>query len=323
MEYQEGAAEKQRQQLAVRVSVVCTAVNLLLAAFKFAAGIWGKSSAMISDGVDSATDAISAVAVSAGVRMARKKSDQNHQYGHERLECIVSILLAMGLFLTGGGIGLDAASKIIRALSGNAEVLSVPTLLPLIAAMMSIAVKLWLYCFTRAAARKMDSPALMANAWNYRSDVFSSLGSLAAIAGARLGLPILDPVASAVICLLILKAAYEICRDAINQMVDASCDETTNEGIRKVVLSVEGVRGVDLLMTRLFGSRFYVDIEIAVDGEQTLSQAHRIAEQVHDAVESSFPGAKHCMVHMNPYEERKDGKKDETDKGEGTVDSGS
>ena len=143
MEYQEGAAEKQRQQLAVRVSVVCTAVNLLLAAFKFAAGIWGKSSAMISDGVDSATDAISAVAVSAGVRMARKKSDQNHQYGHERLECIVSILLAMGLFLTGGGIGLDAASKIIRALSGNAEVLSVPTLLPLIAAMMSIAVKLY------------------------------------------------------------------------------------------------------------------------------------------------------------------------------------
>lgn len=284
---------------AIRVSTVSIVINLLLSAFKFAAGLFGNSSAMLSDAVHSASDVFSTLIVIIGVNIAGKKSDSSHQYGHERMESMASVLLAGVLFATGVGIGMDGIRKIV---SGTAGDLPVPDLLPLIAAVVSIAVKEWMYWYTRATAKRIHSPSLMADAWHHRSDALSSVGSLVGIAGARLGLPILDPIASVVICLLIIKAAYDICRSAIGQMVDRSIDGKTTEKIRELVLSVEGVLGVDLLMTRLFGSKFYVDIEIAVDGSQTLYSAHAIAERVHDAVEAEFPNAKHCMVHMNPYE---------------------
>lgn len=291
--------EKTGVSRAMKVSVISIAINLALSLFKFAAGIFGHSSAMISDAVHSASDIFSTFIVIVGVNIAGKKSDAAHQYGHDRMESIASVLLAAVLFATGVGIGLDGIQKIV---SGTSENLPVPDLLPLIAAVVSIAVKEWMYWYTRAAAKKIHSSSLMADAWHHRSDALSSVGSLAGIAGARLGLPILDPIASVVICLLIIKAAYDICRDAVSQMVDRSMDGKTTERIRELVLSTEGVLGVDLLMTRLFGSKFYVDIEIAVDGSQTLYSAHAIAEQVHDAVEAEFPNAKHCMVHMNPFE---------------------
>ena len=118
-----------------------------------------------------------------------------------------------------------------------------------------------------------------------------------------MGFPILDPIASVVICILVGKAAIDIFKDAADKMVDRSCDKTTEESIRRTVLDVEGVRRVDLLHTRLFGSRIYVDLEIAADGSQTLEQAHSIAEHVHHAIEHAFPDVKHCMVHVNPTEE--------------------
>ena len=142
--------------------------------------------------------------------------------------------------------------------------------------------------------------ALMADAWHHRSDAMSSVGAFVGIFGARMGYPILDPIASVVICLLIGKASIDIFRDAVDKMVDRSCDRQTEESIRRTVLSVEGVKRVDLLQTRLFGSKIYVDLEIAADGTQTLDEAHQIAEHVHHAIEHTFPDVKHCMVHVNP-----------------------
>ena len=144
--------------------------------------------------------------------------------------------------------------------------------------------------------------ALMADAWHHRSDAMSSVGAFVGIFGARMGYPILDPIASVVICLLIGKASIDIFRDAVDKMVDRSCDRQTEESIRRTVLSVEGVKRVDLLQTRLFGSKIYVDLEIAADGTQTLDEAHQIAEHVHHAIEHTFPDVKHCMVHVNPAE---------------------
>lgn len=294
--------EKQKskeQNLAVHVSVVSIAVNFILSVGKLLAGIIGKSNAMISDAVHSASDVFSTVVVIVGVKMAEKKADQEHPYGHERMECVASILLAMLLGIVGVGIGISGIQKI---LSGNYENLVIPGLLPLIAAIISIIVKEWMFWYTRAAAKKVNSGALMADAWHHRSDALSSVGSFIGILFARIGFPVMDPIASVVISVCILKASYDIFKDGINKMVDHSCDVATEEQIRNVTLNISGVLGIDDLKTRLFGSKLYVDLEILADGELSLKKSHEIAEHVHTAIESNFPNCIHCMVHVNPSE---------------------
>lgn len=289
------------QQVAVRVSSVSIFVNVVLSLFKLLAGIFAHSSAMISDAIHSASDVISTVVVIVGVNMANKKSDKEHQYGHERLECVSSILLAGLLMVTGVGIGISGIQKIISGTSG--ENLMIPGTLALIAAIVSLVVKEWMFWYTRAAAKKINSGALMADAWHHRSDALSSVGAFVGILGAHLGYPVLDPVASVVICLFIAKASADIFKDAIDKMVDRSCDEQTIGYMRKVIMEVPGVIRIDVLRTRLFGSKMYVDIEIAADDRISLKEAHTIAEKVHRSVENNFRDVKHCMVHVNPASE--------------------
>ncbi|MCI8532757.1 MAG: cation transporter [Lachnospiraceae bacterium] len=289
--------DMQNQKIAMHVSTVSIAVNLLLSLGKLLAGIFGRSGAMISDAVHSASDVFSTVIVIIGVRISSKKSDTNHPYGHERLECVASVILATILLATGIGIGLGGLRTI---LSGDYETLAVPGVTALAAAAVSIAVKEWMYWYTRAAARKINSGAMMADAWHHRSDSLSSIGAFIGIAGSRMGYPVLDSAACLGISVFIAKAAYEIFMDAVDKMVDKACDTKTEAEIRRVVLSEEGVLGIDRLMTRLFGAKMYVDIEIAADGNKTLYETHDIAERVHDAIEENFPEVKHCMVHVNP-----------------------
>lgn len=289
--------EKSDKQIAMRVSVISIAVNLGLSAIKLIAGIAGKSSAMISDAVHSASDVLSTLIVIAGVSMANKESDHNHQYGHERLECVASIILAVILALTGFGIGAKGIGQITNGEYGS---LKAPGGVALGAAVLSIVVKEWMFWFTRGAAKRIHSGSLMADAWHHRSDSLSSVGSFIGILGARLGYPIMDPLASVGICIFIIKAAYDIFKDAVDKMVDVSCDEETIEKMRSVICAQEGVLEIDVLMTRMFGSKIYVDIEIGADAGQTLKEAHEIAERVHDVIEAEFPTVKHCMVHVNP-----------------------
>ena len=177
-----------------------------------------------------------------------------------------------------------------------------PGMLALAAAAVSIAVKEAMYWYTRFYARRLSSPALMANAWHHRSDALSSVGALVGIAGARLGRPVMEPIASLVICLFILKAAYDIFHDATAKMVDHACDAETERRLADCVAEDPAVRGIDSLQTREFGSRIYVDLEIRLDGELRLVEAHAIAERVHDRIEREFPSVKHIMVHVNPDE---------------------
>lgn len=293
--------DREMEKTAMRVSVVTIAANLLLSLLKLLAGVIAHSGAMISDAVHSASDVFSTFIVMIGIRLSGRDSDQEHQYGHDRLECVASILLSLVLALTGIGIGAAGIEKIIGR---DPKALEIPGMLALAAAIVSIAVKEWMYWYTRAAARKINSGALMADAWHHRSDSLSSVGALIGIIGARLGFPILDPVASVAICLFILKAAFDIFKDAMDKMVDKSCDEQTVTRIRQIILEQEGVEGVDLIRTRLFGAKMYVDVEIQADGEKTLNETHAIAERVHDAIETEFAQVKHCMVHVNPAVKR-------------------
>lgn len=285
------------EEVVMRVSRVSIIANIALTLFKLFAGVIAHSSAMVSDAIHSASDVFSTIVVIVGVKISSKASDKDHPYGHERLECVASIVLATILAVTGLGIGYTAVGKIV---GGNYSQLAVPGMLALIAAVVSIVVKEAMYQYTRIYARKIDSGALMADAWHHRSDALSSVGALIGIAGARIGFPIMDPVASLVICLFIEKAAYDIFVDAIDKMVDKACDDEVEELLKECALKQEGVLGVDLLHTRVFANKIYVDIEIRVDGEKKLREAHGIAEHVHDAIEQTFPKVKHIMVHVNP-----------------------
>lgn len=286
-----------------RVSAVSLSVNVVLAVLKLIAGIVGCSAAMISDAIHTASDVCSTVVVMIGVNLSGKKADKGHPYGHERLECVAALILSGLLFATAYGIGAGGIEQIVNFSHGEGS-LQTPTLLALCAAIVSIAVKEWMYWYTRGVAKRIRSGALMADAWHHRSDMLSSVGSLLGIGGAMLGVPLLDPAASLVICVMIVKAAVDVCRLAVNQLVDHGADDETLSQLKRVISSVEGVEDIDDLKTRLYGSRLYVDVEIAVSGELPLYGAHRIAEEVHTRMEQTFPQVKHCMVHVNPSERR-------------------
>lgn len=285
------------EKVAMKVSSVSIVANVVLSLFKLLAGIIAHSGAMVSDAIHSASDVFSTIVVIIGIRISSKKSDKEHPYGHERMECVAAIVLATILAVTGLGIGYSAVDKI---LSGDYASLEIPGFLALVAAIVSIAVKEGMYWYTRGNAKKIDSSALMADAWHHRSDALSSVGALVGIAGARLGFPVCDAIASLCICFFIEKAAYDIFKDAVDKMVDKACDEEMEKELKKCALAQEGVLGVDLLRTRVFGNKIYVDIEIRADGDETLREAHSIAERVHDSIEGNFAKVKHIMVHVNP-----------------------
>lgn len=288
------------ESIVQRVAAVSIAVNILLSLLKLAAGMIESSGAMISDAVHSSSDVFSTVIVLIGVKISRKEADKEHPYGHERMECVAAIILAVVLFLTGVGIGMNGLQKI---LGNSSDELAVPGVLALGAAVFSIVTKEWMFRYTKYYAQKINSGALLADAWHHRSDALSSVGAFIGILGARMGFPVMDPAASVIICLFIGKASYDIFKDALDKMVDKSCDDKVIEQLREAVLGQPGVIRIDKLNTREFGNRVYVDVEIAADGKKTLYETHAIAECVHNKIEKQFPDVKHIMVHVNPDEE--------------------
>lgn len=278
-----------------RVLVVTIIANIVLSLIKAVIGVVGKSQALISDAIHSASDVVSTVAVIFGVNMSAKQSDKSHQYGHERIESIFSILLAVMLFMTGVGIGVTA----VRTIVSGTEI-AMPSRVTLFAAAFSIVVKELMYHYTKRTAVKLGSSSMMADAWHHRSDALSSVGSLIGIGGALLGFAVLEPIASVLICVMIAKASIDIFRDAVGRLTDRACSDEEIEKIKQCITEIEGVRQIDKLMTRRFGSKVYVDLEISEDGDVTLREAHRVAEAVHDNIESKIENVKHCMIHVNP-----------------------
>ena len=286
-----------QESVATRVSMVGILANCLLTAFKLLAALVAHSSAMLSDALHSASDILSGLIVIVGMRLSAKAPDRDHPYGHDRFECIATLLLAWVLTLAGGSIGINALKTIF---TGAYRSMEAPGLLALIAAAVSIATKEALFWYTRAAALRIHSSALKAEAWHHRSDALSSVGALIGIGAARLGYPITEPIASALISLLILKISLDIFREAIDRMVDHAASPEIERALRDAATGQPGVVRVDMIHTRMFGNRIYVDLEIAADPSLPLAEAHAIAEAVHDRIEQSFPEVKHIMVHVNP-----------------------
>lgn len=280
-----------------RVTAVGIAGNVILVIFKLYAGIVGKSEAMVSDAIHSLSDVFATFVAFIGARISGKAPDRDHPYGHDRFECLASMLLGLILLGTGMGIGYTGVQTII---AGNYGALETPAVIALIAAIVSIVSKEAMFRYTRYCAGKLNSSVFMADAWHHRSDALSSVGSLVGILGARMGCPVMDSIACVVICLCILKVACDILKDAVVKLLDTSCGEEWNSEMSAFIQSLSGVDSVDLLQSRKFGNKIYLDVEISVDGNLSLSDAHDIAERVHDAVEEAHPEIKHVMIHQNP-----------------------
>ncbi len=296
--------EKRIKQITNQLAAVGILGNVFLAVFKLLAGILGRSAAMLSDSIHTLSDVFATLIAYVGVVLSRKEADGKHPYGHERLECVASILLSVILFATGAGIGWNCILSIWNKSYLEA---TIPGLLPLVAAVVSIAVKEAMFWYTMHYAKKLRSGAFKADAWHHRSDAISSIGALAGIFGARHGFPVLDQVAGILICVMILWVAIGIFKDAIEKMLDTACDEQFEEGLKEFVADfASGEKqeiGVDLLRTRKFGEKIYVEMEISVDGNLRLREAHAVAERLHDALEATYPLVKHVMIHVNPMED--------------------
>ncbi len=290
---------KNNEKIAIKVSVISIILNCLLTLIKFISGVISKSSAMISDSVHSLSDVLSTFVVIIGVKISNKKADSDHPYGHERIECVSAIILSGMLFIIGALIGINGIKNVT-----NSSNLVMPGVLALIASIISIISKEAMYQYTIRVSKKINSAALKADAWHHRSDALSSIGSFIGILGSRLGFKIFDPLASVIISLCIIKVSIDIFKDAIDKMVDKSCDKEVIDKVISVIEKNESVKNIDDIKTRQFGNKAYVDVEISVDENLLLKDAHKVAEEIHNSVENEINIVKHCMVHVNPYEVR-------------------
>ena len=279
------------------LSLVSVTGNAILSGFKMFAGIIGNSGAMISDAIHSFSDVLTTLIAWIGVKVSKKDADSSHPYGHERMESAASLILGIILLATGIGVGKVGVENI---LSGNYETLAMPSAIALAAAIVSIISKEAMYWYTRYYAKQINSSAFLADAWHHRSDAFSSVGSLIGIGGAMLGFPIMDSAASVVICIFIVKVACDISKDALVKMLDTSCGEDYERKLTEAILAQDDVLGIDVLRSRMFGSKVYIDLEISVNGNKSLWEAHEVAERVHKSVEQHFLEVKHIMIHVNP-----------------------
>lgn len=288
---------KERIKMANKVSLISIFGNVVLSVAKVLIGFIGRSNAIIADGIHSLSDVFSTIVALIGIRLANKEDDENHPYGHERIEPVMGKVLANILLITAIFMGYNGIKSIIK---GSHEV---PGTITIYAAVFSIVVKEWMYRYTVKVAKKIESSALLADAWHHRTDALSSIGSLLGVTGAILGYPILDSVAAIVISVFVAKVAIDIYLQSVKELIDSAADEDTIEDIKKIILGTEGVIQIDELKTRIHANKLYVDVEIAVNKDLSLSTAHDIAEDVHEKIEKHIKKVKHCMVHVNPFGE--------------------
>ena len=273
----------ERLEIGVRVIKNTIIGNFILAFIKILIGFIARSTAMLADGMHSLSDVVTTIGVIIGLKLSHKEADKSHPYGHERIESITSLFLSTVLFLVAISIGYSGIIKII-----NHNYVT-PGFSAIIAAITSIIVKELMYWYTIKYANEINSPSLKADAWHHRSDALSSIGALIGIAGARMGYPFLDPLVAIIIALVIIKVAFDICKQSIAQLIDEAASEDDVQVIIDKINSIDGIYEIKNLKTRQHSNRLYVDVDISVD-----------ATYVHNLIEEDSR-IKHCMVHVNPY----------------------
>ncbi len=285
---------KDRVKVGTKVSINTIIANIILGLIKVIAGIIASSNAMIADGVHSFSDVITTFGVIIGLKLSNKPDDKCHPYGHEKIESISALFLAMILFAVAIGIGFGGIVSII-----NGDVKK-PGVLAILAAIISIIVKEWMYFYTIKYAKKLNSSSLRADAWHHRSDSLSSLGALVGIIAARMGFPIFDSAVAVIISTIIMKVAYDVIQESIGQLIDSSAKEENVREFYSRLKGIDGIRRIDSLKTRQHANKIYVDVEVSVDSILTVEEGHHIAVLIHNSIEEN-PLVKHCMVHINPF----------------------
>lgn len=294
-------SNRSREKEIYRVTIIGSIVNLMLLIFKFLAGIFGHSAAMIADAVHSLSDFITDIIVIVFVRISSKPADSTHRYGHGKFETLASAIIGCVLLGVGVGIFVGGARSIVDAWRG--EVLVAPSKLALIAAAVSIVLKEGLYHYTVYEGKKLNSQVVVVNAWHHRSDALSSIGTLLGIGGAIFGgakWHVLDPVAAVVVSLFIMKAAISVLKISLDELLEHSLPKDIEQEIKQIILSVDGVSSPHHLRTRRVGNSYAIEVHIRMDGELSLHDAHRITSIVEDGLKSRFGENTIVTIHSEP-----------------------
>ncbi len=295
------AGENTRKREIYKITLVGSAVNFLLLVFKFAAGILGHSAAMVADAVHSLSDFVTDIIVLVFVRLSNKPRDKDHDYGHGKYETLATAIIGAILFLVGLGILYKGALSIVSFAKG--QPLEVPGNIALIAALLSIVIKETLYRYTVIKGRGLNSQAVMANAWHHRSDALSSIGTAVGIGGAVLlgkNWAVLDPIAAVVVSFFILKVAVKLFIPCMEELLEKSLPEETEKEIEDLVRSFDGVSDPHNLRTRKIGNYFAIEIHVRMNGELSLSQTHRIATDIENALKQRYGKGTFVGIHVEP-----------------------
>lgn len=288
-----------------RVTLVGSIVNLLLVGLKAFAGVAGHSAAMISDAVHSLSDFITDIVVLVFVRVSARPQDEDHDYGHGKYETIATLFIGLALAAAAVGIVVSGAKKMALWLQG--EDLPSPGMIALWAALISIAVKELLYQYTRMKGKRLDSPALEANAWHHRSDALSSVGAVIGIGGSILlgnRWTVLDPLASIVVGAMLIKVAWDLLGPSFGELTESSLPISTENEMLEIIRGIDGVEDPHNLRTRRVGNRIAAEVHIRLDGSLSLADAHEKASEVERLLKERFGPQSHIIVHMEPYKQK-------------------
>lgn len=293
---------KNRIKTIRNVTLIGTAVNLVLTVGKIIAGIVGKSSAMIADGVHSLSDLVTDLIVLVFIGISGKERDENHQYGHGKYETFATMLISFVLMIVGAGIFWTSSKKVIDSIHG--VIIEEPGYIALYAALFSIIAKEGLYWYTKITGEKVASQALVANAWHHRSDALSSIGTALGISGAILlgeKWRVLDPIAGIIVSFFILKVAWDIVNPSVKELLESSLPEETENDIIEIIVNTSGVKGFHNLKTRKIGNMFAIEVHIKVDKNLTVESSHQIATDIEDSIRDKFGSQSHIGIHIEPY----------------------
>lgn len=280
---------------AERGSFVSIIVNGALFVFKIFAGIAGNSNAMIADALDTLGDAMTSTGMLVGYKIAKRPADAGHPYGHGKAESIIAKLLAIFLIALGAQMAFRSAHVFVS------HTLYVPGRIALIAAIVSIIVKIGLFQYTNVLGRKISSTAMTVYSWNIASDVFSSAAAFIGIAGARMGWPLLDPIAAFILSLLVIRTGFEGFHRAYDELMDGAPAQATIDGIRQIALAHPDVKAVNDVKVRKMGLDLIIDMTIAVRKDMTVEKAHRVTDAVRDDIMKKVSTAKEVFIHVEPF----------------------
>lgn len=284
------------------ITLIGSVINFILTFGKIVAGIVGQSSAMVADGIHSLSDFITDVIVIVFIRVSGKEKDRDHQYGHGKFETFATLLISLALFIVGIGILYSGAGKITGSFKG--ELIEKPGYIALYAALISIISKEGLFWYTKIEGRRLNSQAMIANAWHHRSDAFSSVGTALGISGAILlgeRWRILDPIAGVIVSFFIMKVAWDIAKPSIDELVDRSLPEKTEKELEEIIRGTKGVEYFHNLRTRKIGDTISVEVHIKVDKDLTVEISHQIATETEKRIRKRFGDRTHVIVHVEPF----------------------